>query len=327
MSGRSEVTPSPLQPRALSHHMMHLPLNPNPPRSAPNVPTYGQPFEGQSALTALHNIFSTPPGGHLMPWNEGSMGPRTQPHTPTPDNGSRFTDDRPRFHLNPLAWEASAFEEDAPIAEPEAQHATHPEAEAALAEDEEDAPLEGAELTAAEAEVEGRFEVDLGVARTALQGLQNALSDSWNGLEESSRDRSDKAKHLAKVKKHLSRLYDLQPLALDSRDAERCLGQVRGGLEALQAIAQGAVDDAGTEVDQLKRHVRVLRSMLNPLAREPGGRTTPLCGVCMARPVSRAILPCGHTLCESCATRQGHVGNGACFNCRGRVEGSRRIYF
>ena len=74
--------------------------------------------------------------------------------------------------------------------------------------------------------------------------------------------------------------------------------EVRSGLEALQAVAQGAVDDATTEVDQLKRHVRVLRTLLAPLAREPGARTTPLCGVCMARQVSRMMSPCGHTLCE-----------------------------
>lgn len=325
MSGRSEVTPSPLQPRALAHHMMHLPLNPNPPRTG--VPSHAVSSEGHSALTALHNIFSTPPGGHLMPWNEG---PRTQPHTPTPDSASRFTDDRPRFHLNHM-WEANAFEEEAPAAGPEAQaQGSHPEAEAALAEDEEEPPLEGAELTAAEAEVGGRFDFNVAGAKAALHSLRHAMSDSWDSLEVCSLDKANKAKYLAKVKKHLSRMYDLQPLLLDSEDAARCepcIGEVRSGLEALQAIAQGALDDASTEVDQLKRHVRVLRSMLNPLAREPGGRATPLCGICMTRPVSHVVMPCGHTLCEHCSDQQLNVGGDGCFRCRVRVAGSRRIYF
>jgi hypothetical protein len=47
------------------------------------------------------------------------------------------------------------------------------------------------------------------------------------------------------------------------------------------------------------------------------------CSVCYTRDVSFTAIPCGHTFCESCATR---AARSRCHTCRGRVDDTMRVY-
>ena len=52
-------------------------------------------------------------------------------------------------------------------------------------------------------------------------------------------------------------------------------------------------------------------------------RTAPTCTVCMAEPVSAAVVPCGHTFCSRCCGTQRHT----CYICRTPVRDRQRLYF
>lgn len=52
-------------------------------------------------------------------------------------------------------------------------------------------------------------------------------------------------------------------------------------------------------------------------------QAAPTCTICMAKEVSRALTPCGHTFCEDCCGRQ----MTACFVCRVQVRDKIPLYF
>ena len=192
MSGRNEVTPSPLQPRALSH-LMHLPLNPNPQRSADSRQS---DMTSMDHMGTMMNSFLGPTWD--QPRNAGQfnavaangryLSPHTQPQTP--ETETRYMETS--FQVNPLAWSKTEDPLMDTVGDTHEAPANHAEAQAALAEDEDEPPLEGAELTAAEAEVEGRFEMDLVEARATMRTMQSALEVSWSSLDECSREKVDR---------------------------------------------------------------------------------------------------------------------------------------
>jgi hypothetical protein len=49
----------------------------------------------------------------------------------------------------------------------------------------------------------------------------------------------------------------------------------------------------------------------------------PLCSVCFVEPVALASVPCGHTFCSTCGSRQSIT----CYICRAPVEDRLKIYF
>lgn len=49
----------------------------------------------------------------------------------------------------------------------------------------------------------------------------------------------------------------------------------------------------------------------------------PLCPICITEPVGMAIVPCGHTFCQTCAKRM----MTECGVCRGRVRDRLKLYF
>lgn len=49
----------------------------------------------------------------------------------------------------------------------------------------------------------------------------------------------------------------------------------------------------------------------------------PLCSICLNEPVTYAITPCGHTLCQTCMRRQSNQ----CFFCRGPIRDKIKLFF
>ena len=50
---------------------------------------------------------------------------------------------------------------------------------------------------------------------------------------------------------------------------------------------------------------------------------TPICSICLSEPVSHAIVPCGHTMCGTCAKQV----TTTCYICRGAVRERVRLFF
>ena len=49
----------------------------------------------------------------------------------------------------------------------------------------------------------------------------------------------------------------------------------------------------------------------------------PMCAICLTEPVSTAIVPCGHTFCNSCIKKQ----NTTCYMCRGTIRERIKLFF
>ena len=72
---------------------------------------------------------------------------------------------------------------------------------------------------------------------------------------------------------------------------------------------------------------RALRSVIHPHQIAGDLRSTagggPVCSICTTDRVTAALIPCGHTFCNSCAQKQRSV----CYLCRCTVRDRQRLYF
>ena len=98
-------------------------------------------------------------------------------------------------------------------------------------------------------------------------------------------------------------------------------------MRALEHYLQACFRGAGIE-QQYKTLLRLyqkhfeLREAIQ-LLRISQSFSEPVCPICVVEPVSRAIIPCGHTFCQGCATRL----VGQCGICRGPIRDRMKIYF
>lgn len=49
----------------------------------------------------------------------------------------------------------------------------------------------------------------------------------------------------------------------------------------------------------------------------------PICSICLNESVAFAVVPCGHTFCQTCVRRQHHQ----CYMCRGAIKDRVKLYF
>jgi hypothetical protein len=68
---------------------------------------------------------------------------------------------------------------------------------------------------------------------------------------------------------------------------------------------------------------RALRSVIHPQQIAGDLRGAPMCSICTTDRVTAALVPCGHTFCNSCAQKQRSV----CYVCRCSVRDRQRLYF
>lgn len=66
----------------------------------------------------------------------------------------------------------------------------------------------------------------------------------------------------------------------------------------------------------LLREVVAFQQLANP------GTSEPLCGICIAEPISHCVAPCGHTFCAGCIRRM----NLTCYLCRGVVKDRIKLF-
>jgi hypothetical protein len=79
-------------------------------------------------------------------------------------------------------------------------------------------------------------------------------------------------------------------------------------------------EDYKTLLSSYKRFT-VLRELVGLIQFE--SPPVPLCTICMARDVTHAVTPCGHTYCEECTRTQ----LTSCYICRVQIRDKMRLYF
>ena len=80
-----------------------------------------------------------------------------------------------------------------------------------------------------------------------------------------------------------------------------------------------------TECNELNEQLRHKSQKLLKLIDTKNRTPNKLCSICYVQPIQIALLPCGHVLCVGCSERA--INRSRCFQCRGALDGSLKIYF
>jgi len=99
-------------------------------------------------------------------------------------------------------------------------------------------------------------------------------------------------------------------------------------MEASEAYLKKIFEDNKIEEEYNKlldayRRFITLRDVVSMSRALIAYESEPLCSICLNEPVSYALSPCGHTLCNTCVKRQ----SGQCFMCRNTIKDRVKIFF
>jgi hypothetical protein len=170
------------------------------------------------------------------------------------------------------------------------------------------------------ATVAATIETELGLSPAALRDLQKRAirmySAAASAVAAAEGRLEEKLKRLETIHGRVSELMFLEPTPV---------------LEGMATVTREYLDSVYEKVDlepdyrdlidQYKRFA-TLRSAMG-LANFHRGTGAPICSICMAREVTQALTPCGHTYCDEC-TRTQMTG---CYICRVQIRDKIRLYF
>ena len=83
------------------------------------------------------------------------------------------------------------------------------------------------------------------------------------------------------------------------------------------------IDELYVEIVELYKKWNICRQIVLLQYNLKNTMTEPQCSICLAEPVSYAIVPCGHTFCSLCSKKQ----NTNCYICRGNIRERVKLYF
>jgi len=166
------------------------------------------------------------------------------------------------------------------------------------------------------AEEEGR---DLGIAPAALRDIQRrairlyvgaatAVCTAEGRLEE-------KLRRLETVVGRINDMMFLEPTA----ELEGLAGPAREYLDSV--LERVSIEDDYRAMIDAYRRFAVLRGVVSVAQFQR--QAAPTCTICMAKEVSQAMVPCGHTFCEDCCRPQ----MTSCYICRVQIRDKLRLFF
>jgi hypothetical protein len=125
----------------------------------------------------------------------------------------------------------------------------------------------------------------------------------------------EKLKRLETVIGRVNEIMFMEPTA----ELEQLAGPTRAYLDSVFAKFDFEADYKEV-VEQYKKF-----ATLRPIVTLSGVQQAPAiqCKICLAKEVSQAVIPCGHTFCEDCCGRQ----MTACYFCRTQIRDRVRLYF
>jgi len=160
---------------------------------------------------------------------------------------------------------------------------------------------------------------ELGIAPTALRDIQRrairlyvsaatAVCAAEGRLEE-------KLRRLETVVGRINDMMFLEPTA----ELEGLAGPAREYLDSV--LERVAIEEDYRAMIAAYRRFAVLRSVVSVAQFQR--QTAPTCTICMAKEVSHAVAPCGHTFCEDCCRPQ----MTSCYICRVQIRDKVRLFF
>jgi hypothetical protein len=163
------------------------------------------------------------------------------------------------------------------------------------------------------------IEQELGIAPAALRDLlrkairlyvntASAACSAETKLEE-------KLNRLDAIAKRIDDLMFLEPtLAIEQLE-----GPVRTYLDSV--LEKISIQE---EYEELLHHYKKFAQLKNLISLANFQRqSAPICQICMAKEVTTAVTPCGHTYCDDCCRNQ----MTSCYMCRVQIRDRLRLYF
>ena len=120
-----------------------------------------------------------------------------------------------------------------------------------------------------------------------------------------------------KIEKHIVSLLELDSTSSKEEllvASEKYLGDI---------FEKHKIQGVYEELVGAYRRFVVLREFVQMFRIVQSNENEPLCTICLERPITHCMNPCGHTFCEQCLKRQ----TSRCVMCRTRVESTTRLYF
>ncbi len=175
-------------------------------------------------------------------------------------------------------------------------------------------------LDTATTETVAELERDLGVSPFVLRdGLKRAVrlyTSTAVALTTAEIQLDEKLRRLEAISRRIDDLMFMEPTPQMQPLSE----QLRPYLDSV--YDKISIDeDYRAIVEQHKKFVLLKNIMALGTFQRP--TTAPICRICEAKEVSRALSPCGHTFCDDCAGRQ----MTACYMCRVQVRDKLPLYF
>lgn len=101
-----------------------------------------------------------------------------------------------------------------------------------------------------------------------------------------------------------------------------------GLLDAFHAYSteifkESAIETTYRELVDIYKKWNILREFISLQSVTDTSTKEPMCAICLADPITHAVIPCGHTFCTSCVRRL----NISCYLCRGPVRERVKLYF
>ncbi len=163
------------------------------------------------------------------------------------------------------------------------------------------------------------IERELGVAPAALrESNRRAIRlyvSAATGLAAAETRLEEKLKRLETVVGRVNELMFMEP----TPELEHLSGPTRAYLDSVFAKI-----DLESDYRDVVEHYKKF-AVLRPIVTLSGIQQSPTiqCKICLAKEVSQAVTPCGHTFCDDCCGRQ----MTACYFCRTQIRDRVRLYF
>jgi rubrerythrin len=182
--------------------------------------------------------------------------------------------------------------------------------------------------TDAKEDLHDKFDLDVDVAHGCVLSLRDAFCAVNSDLMDTTQVLAEKKRMLSKVNRHLNKLDELRALGDDDEAAQECFNAAHASMDALKEASSNKVEAAKQDALALKKQIYVLQRCLQETH---DMQPRPQCPICMEHPAAKVCIPCGHVLCEGCAS---HLSNGEtsrrgafCYTCRAGVHSMHRVYF
>lgn len=165
------------------------------------------------------------------------------------------------------------------------------------------------------------FGTDLDTFKITLKNVLSAYDKAYMDLFDSDERLNSTVKKFTDLSKQVNTILDLE-VNDASMEVFKSVTKYLGEFFKTQNVKQSF-----DEFIKARKRFVTLRDIIlrckKTLSNTDEHEICPPCSICMNEPIKTAFVPCGHTFCQTCATKNILV----CYICRTKIERKLKLYF